>query len=75
LAYALDVDPVTTPFERGLHLLLFLSAAAALGLIAIALLERLSDDARRTIRFVHVALAGVAFGAVFVAERVYHTVH
>jgi hypothetical protein len=69
------VDPVTTPFERGLHLLLFVSGAAALGVTAIALLERLSDGSRRTVRVVHVALAAVVFAAFFVAERVYHTVH
>jgi hypothetical protein len=74
-AYALRVDPVTTPFERGLHLLLFISAAAALGVTAVALLERLSDDAHRTIRIVHVVLSGLVFAAFFVAERVYHSVH
>jgi hypothetical protein len=69
------VDPVTTSFERGLHLLLFVSGAAAFGVVAMALLERLSEGARRTVRFVHVALAGVAFVAFFVAERIYHGVH
>ena len=69
------MDPVTTPFERGLHLLLFVSGAAAVGIIAIGLLERLSEDARRTIRLIHVVLTGVAFAAFFIAERVYHSVH
>jgi hypothetical protein len=71
----LDVDPVTTPFERGLHLLLFVAAAGAFGLAAIALLERLSDGSRRTVRGVHVAIAGVIFAALFVAERIYHAGH
>ena len=69
------MDPVTTPFERGLHLLLFVSAAGALGVAAIALLERLSDGARRTVRIAHVAVTAVVFLAFFVAERIYHTVH
>jgi hypothetical protein len=69
------VDPVTTPFERGLHLLLFISAAAAFGVTAIALLERLSAGARRTVRLVHVALAAVVFVAFFIAERAYHAMH
>jgi hypothetical protein len=69
------VDPVTTPFERGLHLLLFVSAAAAFGLIAIALLERMTTGARRTVRGLYVAIAGVIFVAFFVAERIYHAVH
>jgi hypothetical protein len=69
------VDPVTTPFERGLHLLLFVSGAAAFGVVAIALLERMSEGARRTVRIVHVALTGVVFVAFFVAERIYHAVH
>ncbi len=75
VSYAFGVDPVTTPFERGLHLLLFVSAAAAIGVLAIALLERLSDGAHRTVRIVHVAVSGIAFVAFFVAERIYHTVH
>ena len=69
------MDPVTTPFERGLHLLLFVSAAAAIGVVAIALLERLSEGARRSIRILHVAITGVVFVAFFVAERIYHSVH
>lgn len=69
------MDPVTTPFERGLHLLLFVSAIAAMGVTGIALLERLSDGSRRTVRIVHVAITAVVFAAFFVAERVYHTVH
>ena len=69
------MDPVTTPFERALHLLLFVSAAAAFGIAAIALLERLSEGARRTIRVRHVALSAVVFVAFFVAERIYHAVH
>jgi hypothetical protein len=69
------MDPVTAPFERALHLLLFISAAAAIGVVAIALLERLSEGARRTIRIAHVAITGAVFVAVFVAERIYHSVH
>ena len=75
MAYPLDVDPVTTPFERGLHLLLFVSAAAAIGVLAMALLERLSEGARRTIRVLHVGITGVVFVVFFVAERIYHSVH
>ncbi len=69
------MDPVTTPFERGLHLLLFVSGAAAFGVVAIALLERMSVGAGRTVRLLHVVLAGAVFVAFFVAERIYHTVH
>lgn len=69
------MDPVTTPFERGLHLLLFVSGAAAFGVLAIGLLERLSEGGRRTIRIVHVAITGIVFATFFVAERIYHSVH
>lgn len=69
------MDPVTTPFERALHLLLFVSGAAGIGLAAIGLLERTSDGARRTIRLVHVAIAGMSFAVFFAAERLYHAMH
>ena len=69
------MDPVTTSFERGLHLLLFVSGAATFGIVALGLLERLSEGSRRTIRFGHIALTAVVFAAFFVAERVYHSLH
>ena len=69
------MDPVTTPFERALHLLLFVSGAIAIGIVGIAALERLLDGPRRSVRIVHVAVAAVVFGGFFVAERVYHGVH
>ena len=55
--------------------MLFVSAAAAVGVAAIALLERLSDDSRRTVRVMHVLLTAVVFAAFFVVERLYHGVH
>jgi hypothetical protein len=70
-----EVDPVTTPFERALHLLLFVAAAAAAGVAGIGALERLSDGARRTVRVAHIALAATVFAMFFVAERIYHMVH
>ncbi len=69
------MDPVTSTFERALHLLLFVSAAAAIGVIGLAALERLSEGTRRTVRVIHIAIAASLFGAFFVAERIYHSVH
>jgi small neutral amino acid transporter SnatA (MarC family) len=68
------VPVVTTPFERALHLLLFVSAGVGFGVLAIALLERVSEGARRTVRLMHVVIAMSVFVAFFVAERIYHWV-
>jgi hypothetical protein len=55
-----------------LHLVLFVTAAAAVGLGALAVIERLGEGSRKTISIRGFAIAaGVTF-ALFVTERLYH---
>lgn len=69
------MDPLTTPFERALHLLLFVSGGVTVAAVALTALERLSESTRRTVRPIHVVAAALLFGAFFAAERIYHGVH
>ena len=69
------MDPselTTTLFDRALHLVMFAVGGLGVGLVALALIERLSEGARRTIRPRHIAIAAVAFILLFVTERTYH---
>jgi len=54
-----------------LHLALFVAAVSFVGVVAVALLERLSGTVR-TIRRVHLAAPAAILVALIVAERVYH---
>lgn len=69
------MDPVTTPFERALHFMLFISGGIGVGAVALAAIERLSENTHRTVRAVHVVVAALVFGAFLAAERIYHGVH
>lgn len=62
----------TTLFDRALHLVLFAVGALAVGLIALAVMERLSEGARRTIRPRLIAIASVVFILLLITERTYH---
>lgn len=62
----------TTVFERVLHLLLFVSGGVAVGVGALAMLERFTDRTARTVRNSYIAAAAVTFAVFFIAERVYH---
>jgi hypothetical protein len=62
----------TTLFDRALHLVMFAVGAAAVGLAALAVIETLSDGARRTIRPRFIVIAVVVFGLLFITERTYH---
>jgi hypothetical protein len=65
----------TTVCERVLHLLLFVSGGIAVGVIALALLERAADRSARTIRNSYVVAAAVTFVVFFTTERIYHWLH
>lgn len=65
----------TTAVERLIHLLLFASAAGALGTVGLAVVERLvSDGGPATIKVRYAALAAGVFVALFAVERLYHAV-
>ncbi len=66
---------VTSPAERAIHLVLFVAAAVAFAVAALAILERITGREERSIRLVHVAIPVALFVATFIAERVYHTMH
>ncbi len=65
------MPPHTTVLER-VHLLLFVSGGIAVGVGALAMLERFTDRSARTICSGYVAAAAVTFAVFFIAERVYH---
>ncbi len=62
----------STLFDRALHLVLFAVGALMVGLGALALMERLSEGARRTIKPRFIAIAAAAFVVLLVIERTYH---
>ena len=74
-AYAGGVGIVTTPFERALHLLLFVAGGVAFAVVALSVLERFGGRSERSIRPVYMAIPVAIVAALFVAERVYHAMH
>ena len=66
----------TAVADRVLHLTLFVAAAIALVVFALAVLERTLERApeggSRSIRPVHIAVPIVVFVTVGIAERLYH---
>ena len=61
-----------SPFEAVVHLGLFVAGGVVLGLVALALVERLAPGERRIVRWSYVVAAALLFFALFAAERVYH---
>ena len=59
--------------EGLIHLGMFISAGITLGLAALALLERMTGDDRRIVRWWYVAASAGLFFALLGAERVYHS--
>jgi hypothetical protein len=66
------MEPTTTLFDRALHLVMFAVGGLAVGLVALAVLERLSEGGRRTIRPRFIAIAAVVFILLLITERTYH---
>jgi hypothetical protein len=62
----------TTLFDRALHLVLFITAAVAVGFGALAVLERLGEKTRRSISMRAFGVTAGATVALFVFERLYH---
>lgn len=62
----------TTLFDRALHLVMFAVGGVAVGLSALAMMERLSEGARRTIRPRFIVIAVVVFLLLLITERGYH---
>jgi len=62
----------STLFDRALHLVMFAAAGLAVGLAALALMERLSEGGRRVIRPRFIVIAAAAFLLLFITERTYH---
>jgi hypothetical protein len=62
----------STLFDRALHLVMFGAGAAAFGFAALLVMERLSEDARRTIRPRFIVISAAAFVVLLVIERTYH---
>lgn len=60
--------------DRVLHLALYVAAAAAFAVVALALLERVGGAQKRSIRALHIVITIAAATAIGVAERVYHLV-
>ncbi|MEX2537804.1 MAG: hypothetical protein WD646_04035 [Actinomycetota bacterium] len=62
----------TTLVDRALHLVMFVAAAAAIGLGALAVIERLGESSRKAISIRAFAIAAGVTVALFVTERLYH---
>lgn len=74
--YAREMEFHTAVADRVLHLALFVAAAVALVVVALAVLDRVLERApsedTRTIRPLHVITPIVAAVAIGIAERLYH---
>lgn len=58
--------------EQVIHFLLFLAGAGVLGVVALAILETLTSDARRLIRMRWIIAVSGLFVLLLAAERAYH---
>lgn len=63
----------TTATEQAIHLALFVCGGLALGMLALAAVERLAGPGRRIVRGVWVGGAVGLFFLLFAVERLYHS--
>ena len=66
------MEVTTTLFDRALHLVMFVAGGAAVGLGSLAVIERIGESSRRSVRTSWVLIAISIFVVVFAIERSYH---
>jgi hypothetical protein len=74
-AYSDAVEHHVTVIEEAIHLGLFVAAGLALAVSGLAVVERMIDGGRRTIRTLYVWIGVGVVLAFFAAERLYHALN